>query len=300
MSLIGIPSDLTDPNIPSNVLASKQFQTLVELLGEGEIEGFPSATGSKGSTEYNTSALKDVFLNGTQVLQQAAGTSPTDEDFNFQNVSFEPRFGTSDQTAIQAITEQETEFTVNQTVTTSSPVSVSITNTSVNAVRVTIAFNELQEFLSDGDIDGAEVTLNIQTIENDGTTQTVITDTVKGRTASAYFRDYKVNLPSGTSFPVTVRVNRVTADSTENTLRNSFIFTSYTEIINEQRAYANSAHIALRFDAKTFPTTPRRSFRIRGTKIKIPHNGTVRSDGSISYSGTFSGVNLISKSFRSS
>ena len=289
MSLIGIPSDLTDPNIPSNVLASKQFQTLLELLGSGEIEGFPSATGSKGSTEYNTSALKDVFLNGTQVLQQGAGTSPTDEDFNFQNVSFEPRFGTSDQTAIQAVTELETEFTVNQTVTASSPVSVSITNTSVNAVRVTIAFSELQQFLDDGDIDGAEVTLNIQTIENDGTTQTVITDTVKGRTASAYFRDYKVNLPSGTSFPVTVRVNRETADSTENTLRNSFIFTNYTEIINEQRAYANSAHVALRFDAKTFPTTPRRSFRVRGTKIKIPHNGTVRSDGSISYSGTFNG-----------
>jgi len=290
MSLIGIPSDLTDPNIPSNVLASKQFQTLLELLGEGEIEGFPSATGSKGSTEYNTSSLKDVFLNGTQVLQQAAGTSPTDEDFNFQNVSFEPRFGTSDQTAIQAITELETEFTVSQTVTTSSPVSVSITNTSVNAVRVTIAFTELQEFLSDGDIDGAEVTLNIQTIENDGTTQTVITDTVKGRTASAYFRDYKVNLPSGTSFPVTIRVNRVTADSTENTLRNTFLFTNYTEIINEQLAYPNSAHVALRFDAKTFPTTPKRSFRVRGTKIKIPHNGTVRADGSISYSGTFNGT----------
>jgi predicted phage tail protein len=289
MSLIGIPSDLTDPNIPSNVLASKQFQTLMELLGEGEIEGFPNATGSKGSTEYNTSALKDVFLNGTQVLQQTAGTSPTDEDFNFQNVSFEPRFGTSNQTAIQAITEQETEFSVSQTVTTSSPVSVSITDTSVNAVRVTIAFSELQEFLDDGDIDGAEVTLNIQTIENDGTTQTVITDTVRGRTASAYFRDYKVNLPTGTSFPVTVRVNRVTADSTENTLRNSFTFTNYTEIINLQSTFANSAYVALRFDAKTFPTTPKRSYRVRGTKIKIPHNGTVRSDGSISYSGTFNG-----------
>ena len=290
MSLIGIPSDLTDPNIPSNVLASKQFQTLMELLGEGEIEGFPSATGSKGSTEYNTSALKDVFLNGTQVLQQSAGTSPSDADFNFQNVSFEPRFGTSNQTAIQAITEQETEFTVSQTVTTSSPVSVSITDTNVDAVRVTIAFNELQEFLDNGDIDGAEVTLNIQTIENDGTTQTVITDTVKGRTASAYFRDYKVNLPTGTSFPVTVRVNRVTADSTENTLRNSFVFTNYTEIINSQSTFANSAYVALRFDAKTFPSTPRRSYRVRGTKIKIPHNGTVRSDGSISYSGTFNGT----------
>ena len=293
MSLIGIPSDLTDPNIPSDVLASKQFQTLLELLGEGEIEGFPSAEGTKGSTLYNTTALKDVFLNGTQVLQQGAKTPLEDTDFNFQNVSFEPRFGTSDQTAIQAITEQETEISVNQIVTQSSPVSVSITNTSVNAVRVTIAFNELQEFLADGDIDGAEVTLNIQTIENDGTQQTVITDTVKGRTRSAYFRDYKINLPSGTSFPVTVRVNRVTSDTNNDpntTLRNQFTFTNYTEIINAQSTFANSAYVALRFDAKTFSSTPRRSFRVRGTKIKIPHNGTVRSDGSISYSGTFNGT----------
>ena len=236
MSLIGIPSDLTDPNIPSDVLASKQFQTLVELLGEGEIEGFPSATGSKGSDEYNTSSLKDVFLNGTQVLQQNAGTSPIDSDFNFQNVSFEPRFGTSSQTPIKNISESETESSVQQTVTTSSPVSVSITNTNIDAVRVTVAFPELQEFTDDGDINGAEVELNIQTIENDGTTQTVITDTVKGRT------------------------------------------------------YDNSAYIGLRFDAETFPSTPKRSYRVRGTKIKIPHNGTVRSDGSIEYSGTFNGT----------
>jgi len=30
-------------------------------------------------------------------------------------------------------------------------------------------------------------------------------------------------------------------------------------------------------------------YRIRGTKIKIPHNATVRTDGSLSYSGTFNG-----------
>ena len=90
---------LKDPNLPKDVLASKQFQTLVELLGEGVIEGFPSATGSQGSTEYNTGSLKDVFLNGVQVLQQSASnTNPSDGDFNFQNITFQPRFGTSDQT----------------------------------------------------------------------------------------------------------------------------------------------------------------------------------------------------------
>ena len=279
-----------DPNLPKDALQSKQFQTLIELLGSGEIEGFPSATGSKGSTEYNISALKDVFLNGTQVLQQAAGTSPNDEDFNFQNITFEPRFGTSDQTAIAGITETESETSVGVTVTQSTPVSRQITDTNIDAVRVTLGFPTLQKFEDNGDINGAEVALTIQTIENDGTTTTVITDTVKGRTASTYFKDYKINLPSGTSFPVTIRVNRTTADSTETTLQDSFQWSSFTEIINESRAYANFAHVALRFDAETFPNQPRRMFRIRGTKIKIPHNGVVRADGSISYSGTFNGT----------
>jgi predicted phage tail protein len=283
---------LTDPAVTDDVLASKQFQTLVELLGEGEIEGFPSAGGlTQGTTAYNNAALKDVFLNGTQVLQSSASnTSPTDTDFNFPNVSFEPRFGTSSQTAIQGISEIETENAVGVAVTKASPVSRSITNTSVNAVRVTLGFPSLQKFEDDGDINGAEVAINIQTIENDGTTTTVITDTVKGRTASTYFRDYKINFASDTSFPVTIRVNRTTDDSTDTTLQNSSLWSSFTEIINEQRAYANSAHVAIRFDAQTFPSIPKRMYRVRGTKIKIPHNGTVQSDGSISYSGTFNGT----------
>ena len=289
-TFLGQVAGLTDPDLPNDALQSKQFQTLIELLGSGELEGFPSATGSKGSTEYNTSALKDVFLNGTQVLQQAAGTSPNDEDFNFRNISFEPRFGTSDQTAIAGISETESETSVGVTVTQSTPVSRQITDSNIDAVRVTLGFPTLQKFEDNGDINGAEVALTIQTIENDGTTTTVISDTVKGRTASTYFRDYKINLPSGTSFPVTIRVNRTTADSTETTLQDSFQWSSFTEIINETRAYANFAHVALRFDAETFPNQPNRMYRVKGTKIKIPHNGTVRANGSISYSGTFNGT----------
>ena len=281
---------IVNPDLPKDSLASKQFQTLIDLLSEGVISGFPSATGSQGSTEYNTSALKDVFLNGTQVLQQAAGTSPDDTDFNFQNISFEPRFGTSDQTAIAGISESESETAVGVTVTKDTPVSRSITDTNIDAVRVTIAFPQLQKFEDNGDINGAEVALTIQVIENDGTTTTVIEDSVKGRAASTYFRDYKINLPSGTSFPVTIRVNRTTEDSTDTTLQDSFNWQSFTEIINESNAYANSAHLAIRFDAETFPSVPSRMYRVRGTLIKIPHNGTVRADGSIEYSGTFNGT----------
>ena len=81
--MLAVFGNLTNPDLPKDSLASKQFQTLIDLISEGILSGFPSATGSKGTTEYDISALKDVFLNGTQVLQQAAGTSPVDTDFNF-------------------------------------------------------------------------------------------------------------------------------------------------------------------------------------------------------------------------
>ena len=285
-----VVSEIVKADLPSDQLASKQFQTLIDLISEGIISGFPSATGSQGSTEYNTSALKDVFLNGTQVLQQAAPATPADTDFNFKNITFEPRFGSSNQTAIAGISASESETAVGVVVTKDTPVSRSITDSNIDAVRVTIAFPQLQKFEDDGDINGAEVALTIQTIENDGTTQTVITDTVKGRAASTYFRDYKINLPSGTSFPVTIRVNRTTDDSTDTFLNDAFQWSSFTEIINESNTYANSAHVGLRFDAETFPSVPSRMYRLKGTLISIPHNGTVRADGSISYSGTFNGT----------
>ena len=41
-SLFGV--QFSDPDLPADALSSKQFNTIVELLGEGEIEG--SATAS--------------------------------------------------------------------------------------------------------------------------------------------------------------------------------------------------------------------------------------------------------------
>ena len=279
----------TNPDLPADSLGSKQFQLIIDLVSEGEISGFPSATGSKGSDQYNITALRDVFLNNTQVLQQnKSGNSAS--DFNFPNVTFEPRFGTSDQTAIAGITASESESGVGVTVTKDAAVSRSITNTNVDAVRVTLGFPALQNFESNGDINGASVVLAIDVIENDGTETRAVSDTVKGRTASTYFKDYKIDLPSGTSFPVTIRVTRITEDSTSSLKQNSMIWQSFTEIVNETNAYANSAHFALRIDAKTFPSVPTRTYRVRGTLVSIPHNGTVRDDGSISYSGTFNGT----------
>ena len=285
-----------NPDLPSGALSSKQFNTVVEIVGEGELEG--SATASKAgitdktSTAYFNAFKKDIFLNGTQVLQEAASnTAPEDSDFNFKDVGFDFRLGTASQTFIDGISNIETETVIGTTVTTSNPVTHTVSSSDINAVRVNLRFPSMQKFEDDGDINGVEVNLLIKTIENDGTTTTVIDDTVKGRSTNAYFRDYIVKLKSTTSFPVAIRVERVTADSSDARLVNAFQFQQATNIIFQQNAYANTAHVALRFNAEQFPRVPKRVFRIRGRKIKIPHNATVDLQrGAISYAGTFNGT----------
>ena len=53
-----------DPVETEDSLASSQSINFVDLLCEGEIEGFPSAAGyTLGTDAYNQAALKDVYID---------------------------------------------------------------------------------------------------------------------------------------------------------------------------------------------------------------------------------------------
>ena len=55
---------VVDSSLPSDALSSKQFATIVDVLSEGEIEGFPSAVGfTKGTLNYNIAALTTFFCS---------------------------------------------------------------------------------------------------------------------------------------------------------------------------------------------------------------------------------------------
>ena len=285
-----------NPDLPEDALSSKQFSTLIEIISEGQIEGSVSASKAgvtdKTSDAYLNHFLKDVFLNGTQVLQEAADvSSPPDSAFNFKSVEFDFRDGSSSQTKINGVRNIERTTVNGLTVTTSNPREETITDTSIETVRITVQFQALQTFEDNGNISGAEVQLQIKTVQNDGTNTIHITDVVKGRASNAYNRDYEFDLPTNASFPVVVRVERITADSTDTKLQNAFKFMTMTELLKAPQTYPNTAHIALRIDSEQFPRIPRRTFRIRGIKVKIPHNATVDlSNGRITYSGTFNGT----------
>jgi predicted phage tail protein len=273
------PSAPPQPTRTPDTLHSRQFATLMDLISEGEIEGFASASKAgltKGTTAYNNAALKDVFLNDTAVLQASAdNSSPATTDFNFQDVTFDPRFGTSDQTHINGIESSESLQTVGVNVTKASPVTRSITNTNIDAVKVTITFPQIQVATSSGDLLGSSVNLQIQVQYNSGGFTTLIDDTITGRTADAYQKEYRVTLTG--AFPVDIKVVRVTDDATDASTVNTFQFTSFSEIVDDKQTYLNSAYASLRIDSQQFSSIPKRKYRIRGIKVRIPGAGASSS-----------------------
>ena len=263
------------PTREPDTLHSRQYATFLDLISEGEIEGFATASKegrTKGTTAYNNAALKDVFLNDTPVIRASAdSTDIQDVDRNFQNVTFNPRFGTDSQTPIPNIDSSVSTKNVGVEVTKAIPVTRQITNTNVDKVRVSVTFPQLQRATDDGDLLGSEVTLSIAVQYNSGGFTTVITDTIKGRSGDAYQRDYGIELTG--AFPVDIRVSRVTDDATETNLQDTFQWTSFGEIIEESRNYNNSAYTALRLDSMQFSSIPDRKFRIRGIKVRVPGAG---------------------------
>jgi len=266
-------------NTPDN-MHSRQFATLQDLLSEGEIEG--SATASKaqltkGTDAYNNAFLKDIFLNDTPILQESANnSSPAETDFNFKNITFNSRFGTANQEFIPGITtEPRTPNNVSVTVTVAAPVIRQITTTDLTAVIVTLTWPALQ-FFRDGDILGDTVRYQIQVQHDSGGYAVKIEDEVSGRSADAYSKDHRIELTAGYT-TVDIKVVRLTADSTDANRINSFQFTSFQEVLDNQSNYPNSAYTSIRLDSKQFSSIPSRKFRLRGIKVKIPGAGANNS-----------------------
>jgi len=149
----GRPSPPPPPYRAPDTLHSRQFVTIQDLISEGEIEGFASASKeglTKGTTAYENASLKDVFLDDTPILQSnATSASPNEADFNFKDVTFKSKFGTSNQTAMSGIPNIDE-------------------SRSPTAVGVTVENDDLAT---------AWTTVSTTTEDSDGSTTTTVTGT---------------------------------------------------------------------------------------------------------------------------
>ena len=270
----GGASGSSAPSEADDSLKSKQYAHVLDLLCEGEIQGLDDGA-------------KSIFLDDTPVQNP-------DNKYNFKDFIVVTRNGTQAQSYIpvpKKIGNIESENSVGIKVEKNTPITRSITNSNVDRVRVTINVPALQQVDDKGNIKGHSVKLRIDIQYDGGGFNTYITDTIKGKSSGLYQRDYMVDVEG--SFPVDIRVVRLTSDSTSVKKSNNIIWSSYTEIQDEKLRYPNSAIVGMRFSAKQFNNIPTRKYLIRGMKIKIPSNATVDTTthlGRLTYSGVWDGT----------
>lgn len=321
---------------PDN-LDSKQVARIIDLISEGEIEGFPSTTHPDGSqinrttneAQYNLAALKDVFFNNTPVLASTAeinsGTTIRDVqsalNFDFVDAEYDFKYGTQDQTYLTGIGDTN-QRTISVGVEIPKPsvaddfegfdrndgasITRQITDTDVTSVRVTVGTPVLQKATKKGDVVGGFIGYKIE-IQFNGGGFTAVPEFGKGqdgnplaqgnfeivgRTPDLFQAKHLINIPFGSAFPVDIRITRNLQEfRKDDVISDTLNWYDYTEKIGEKTRYPNSALVGLKFDAKQFPSIPQRSYRIRGVKVRIPHNATVDSaTGRLTYSGTFDGT----------
>ena len=223
---------------------SKQRIKIVEVLSEGEIEGL-------------VDGLKSVYLDKTPIEAQ-------DGSHYFKNMEIEGREGTQTQEVMQGFQAVEKEVSVSTEITQRTALTRTVTDANVNRLRLTLGVQALFEQNDQGDTNPVTIELNITV----GTQQ--IPFTIHGKYNSPYSRSIEVtNLPA---VPFTIKVERITADSTSNRLANKTMWASYTEIIDAQFRYPNTAYIGVKFDSEYFNNIPTRTYEIYGIKVRVPSN----------------------------
>lgn len=263
------PPKQRTPTTKKDNLNSTQYAIVVDAISEGEIGGLIAGEQS-------------VFYDNTPVRN-------TNGTLNFDGVYIEGTTGTQIQEPLSLAEQVSNEVPVNVTVLQALPVTRTITDPTVDGVRVTISVPQLQRFEDDGDVKGERIELTIDVQYNGGGYSTHIYDVISGRTADQYERDYRITFAG--PHPVDIRVIRITGDSDDSKRVNDFRWLSYTELTYAKLRYPNTALVAHRFDASQFGNIPSRSYRIRGIRVRVPNNAAVdQGNGRLIYSGLWTGV----------
>ncbi|MFJ3153754.1 host specificity protein J [Pseudomonas protegens] len=233
-------------------LQSTAYARILDLVSEGEILGLKNGK-------------RSVFLNETPLAN-------ADGSLNFSGVTLETRNGSQDQTYIPGFPAVENESSVAVELRSDQPWSKAITNLQLSAVRIRLAVSRLaQTNTSNGDTNGYTVRYAIDLSTDGGAFVEVLQAAFSGKTSSKYERSHRVDLPTATA-GWTVRVRRLTPNSTSGAIADTTSVESITDVIDAKLRYPGSAIIGLQFDASQFQSIPTRSFELQGRIIRVPSN----------------------------
>ncbi|MFS7253475.1 phage tail protein [Rahnella rivi] len=246
-------------------LLSQAKLKMVLALSEGEIQGDLVA--------------QQIFLNDTPLAND-------DGTYNFTGVKWDYRKGTQDQTYLQGMPEIDNESSVGIEVKASTPWTRQFSNLTLDAVRIKLSLPIQYQYKDNGDMVGTVTEYAIDLSVDGAAYKTVVKGKFDGKTTSEYQRDHRIDLPDSAS-GWTIRVRRITPDSTSTKLINAFKVFSFAEVIDSKLRYPNTALLYVELDSSQFNgSVPKTTCKPKGKLIRVP---TTYDPVTRIYSGTWAG-----------
>lgn len=231
---------------------SKTYIKILYGLSEGEVEGLANG-------------LQSVYLEETPLQNPAGG-------WNFEDVQADFRHGTNDQTHIEGFPDISSETAINVELKSDSPWVRSLANTDLDAIRLRFKWGPLREQNAEnGDVKGITIQYAIDLQTNGGTWTEVLNTQIADKTSANYERSHRIDLPkSDTGW--TVRVRRLTPNSTSEYISDKMYVDALTEVIDLKLSYPNTALLGLQYDAETFSNVAKVAIDLKGIKLQVPSN----------------------------
>lgn len=228
-------------------LQSIAVAKILVALGNGEFAG-----GLDGSS---------IYLDGTPIGSQ-----------NYENLRWEFRPGTQQQTYVQGMPSVENGVTIDAEITSASNWVRSVTNTQLDALRLTFNWPALQEQKNNGDVVGYRIEYAVDLATDGGAFQEVISTAVDGKTTTTYERSHRITLPRATT-GWQVRVRRQTPNANSARIADTMKLGMLTEVIDAKLRYPNTALLYVEFDAKQFPNRiPQITCKPKMLIVRVPDN----------------------------
>ena len=231
---------------------SKTYIKILYGLSEGEVEGLANG-------------LQSVFLEETPLHNPNGGS-------NFQDIQFDFRHGTNDQTHIEGFPDISSETAINVELVSGTPWVRAISNTDLDAVRVRLKWGPLRQQNADnGDVSGITIRYAIDLQTSGGTWVEVLNTQISDKTSANYERSHRIDLPKSDS-GWTIRARRLTPNSTSEYISDKMYVDAITEVIDLKLSYPNTAMLGLQYDAETFSNVAKIAVDLKGIKLQVPAN----------------------------
>ncbi|EAV9407079.1 host specificity protein J [Salmonella enterica] len=238
------------PREAKDDLKSTQQLSVIDALSEGPIVG-------------PVNGLQSVLINNTPVVD-------ADGNSNIHGVTVVYQVGETPQSPLEGFEASGAETVLGVEVKHDNPVTRTVVSENIDRLRFTFGVQMLQETTDKGDRNPSSVNLLIQ-FQRSGIWNTEFDITINGKITTQYLASVVAdNLPP---HPFSVRMVRVTPDSTTDRLQNKTLWSSYTEIIDIRQGYPGTAVAGLLVDAEQFGSQQvTRNYHLRGRIFQVPSN----------------------------